>query len=216
MLFASGSRNCRRLLLTTIIAFSAAAIAGYVAAADLEAGHLKTNVCAECHGAYGVSPFPGIPNLAGQKQPYLLKQLKDIRFARHTSPSAGREHRMMSGWVSGLSEYDLHNVAAWYAGQMCADESTREYAAPPAKAERCESCHGTEGRSRNGWVPSLAGQKSAYLLVQLSNFRESALHGPRTDSLVSRWHPLMSVPPVELNEIETVVLANWFSTRSCR
>ena len=32
--------------------------------------------CASCHGANGVSSNPAYPNLAGQKAPYLLKQMR--------------------------------------------------------------------------------------------------------------------------------------------
>ena len=39
-------------------------------------------------------------------------------------------------------------------------------------AGRCFGCHGPEGNSQNSNFPSLAGQKSAYLVNQLRAFRE--------------------------------------------
>jgi cytochrome c553 len=78
------------------------------AAGDAEAGKGKVAMCAACHGAAGVSAIPMYPNLAGQKEAYLLKQLKDFK-------SGARKDPTMSAMAMGLSETDMADIAAHYA-----------------------------------------------------------------------------------------------------
>jgi len=47
-----------------------------------------------------------------------------------------------------------------------------DIAAGKTMAGRCFGCHGPEGNSQNSNFPSLAGQKSAYLVNQLRAFRD--------------------------------------------
>lgn len=77
-------------------------------AADLAAGKAKTATCAACHGANGISAIPMYPNLAGQKEQYLLKQLKDFK-------SGARKDPVMGPMSMPLSDADMANVAAYYA-----------------------------------------------------------------------------------------------------
>jgi cytochrome c553 len=78
------------------------------AAGDAAAGKAKVAMCAACHGATGVSAIPTYPNLAGQKEAYILKQLKDFK-------SGARKDPTMSAMAMGLSEEDMANIAAYYA-----------------------------------------------------------------------------------------------------
>ncbi len=50
-----------------------------------------------------------------------------------------------------------------------------------AKAEVCAACHGPAGHSSQARIPSLAGQTSRYIYLQLKDFKE----GRRTDSLMT-------------------------------
>lgn len=85
--------------------------AGAVQAADPAAGKKKTaEVCASCHAADGNSTAPDFPKLAGQKEDYLLKALKDYK-------SGARKDPIMAGIVAGLSGEDLANLAAYFAVQ---------------------------------------------------------------------------------------------------
>ena len=81
-----------------------------VMAADAEAGKVKSAVCAACHGPAGVSANPLWPNLAGQKEQYLVKQIKAFR-------DGDRKDLMMAPMVAGLSDDDVANLAAFYAAQ---------------------------------------------------------------------------------------------------
>ena len=83
-------------------------IASPVFAGDAEAGKAKSVMCAACHGANGISAVPTYPNIAGQKEAYLAKQLKDFKSGKRSDPT-------MKGMVMALSDEDMDNLAAYYA-----------------------------------------------------------------------------------------------------
>jgi len=83
-------------------------MASPVFAGDVAAGKAKSGVCAACHGAAGISAVPMYPNLAGQKEAYLAKQLKDFK-------SGARKDPVMAPMAMGLSDEDVANIAAYYA-----------------------------------------------------------------------------------------------------
>lgn len=91
------------LLSSIIISFSS-----LTSAADIEAGKAKSAVCAACHGANGISTVPLYPNLAGQKEDYLAKQIKAFK-------DGVREDATMKPMVSPLTDEDIANLAAYYA-----------------------------------------------------------------------------------------------------
>ena len=92
-------------LLTSLIFASSSAMAG-----DAAAGKAKSAVCASCHGPAGVSSNPLWPNLAGQQEQYLVKQIKAFR-------DGDRKDPMMAPMVAALSDDDIANLAAYYAAQ---------------------------------------------------------------------------------------------------
>lgn len=90
---------------TALIVNSSLALAG-----DAAAGKIKSQTCAGCHGMNGTSNNPMYPNLAGQKENYLEKAIKDYRDGK-------RSDTMMSSMVKGLSDTDVADLAAFYAKQ---------------------------------------------------------------------------------------------------
>ncbi len=85
-----------------------------VDAADVAAGKVKAMfVCADCHGATGISVVANFPNLAGQKEMYLVAQLKAFK-------AGTRKNLEMNLIAKTLSEADIANVAAYFASQPCA------------------------------------------------------------------------------------------------
>jgi cytochrome c553 len=90
---------------TALLLASTAATAG-----DIEAGKAKSAICASCHGPAGHSVNPLWPNLAGQKEQYLIKQIKAFRDGTRKDP-------MMAPMVAALSDEDIANLAAYYASQ---------------------------------------------------------------------------------------------------
>lgn len=84
-----------------------AALDGTALAADIAAGKVKSGSCVGCHGPAGISSNPLWPNLAGQQQGYLARQLKAFRDGSRTDP-------MMEAMAKPLSDEDIANLAAYY------------------------------------------------------------------------------------------------------
>lgn len=76
--------------------------------ADIAGGKRKASSCVACHGVNGISTNASYPNLAGQKSPYLAKQLRDFK-------SGARKDPTMQAMVGGLSDADIDNIAAYFA-----------------------------------------------------------------------------------------------------
>jgi len=94
----------KQLLIVTVVGLLITS--GGVALAGA-AGKAKSGTCAGCHGAAGISKNPMWPNLAGQQQGYLVKQLKAFRDGSRSDP-------MMTPMAKPLSDEDIANLAAWY------------------------------------------------------------------------------------------------------
>ncbi len=147
------------------------------AAGDPEAGKQKSAVCAGCHGADGNSSNPEWPKLAGQGEAYLYKQLQDFK-------SKDRENALMNAQVASLSEQDMRDLAAYFAGQKPTPGAT-----PPEFVElgqqvyrggnigtglpACMGCHSPTGAGNPPAVfPRLSGQHSKYVETQLRGYRD--------------------------------------------
>jgi cytochrome c553 len=139
------------------------------------AGKSKAAVCAACHGADGNSPSDAYPKLAGQGEAYLLKQLMNFK-------SGERENAFMAPMVAPLSEQDMADLAAYFAGQKVLPGATpEEFVELGQKVYRggnkdsgvpaCMACHGPNGSGMPAakW-PALSGQYSAYVEAQLKMF----------------------------------------------
>jgi cytochrome c553 len=79
---------------------------------DAAAGKALAGNCTACHGETGITNNPAWPSIAGQQPAYLVNVLKAFR--------AGlREDPLMAGVARSLSDADIANLAAYYAGQNC-------------------------------------------------------------------------------------------------
>jgi cytochrome c553 len=96
--------------------------------ADLAAGKARVEaVCAACHGANGVSVADNIPNLAGQRVPYLEAQLRALK-------SGARKNAVMGAIAAQLGNEDIVNVAA-YLGSLQPSYAAEKSAQLPALAK---------------------------------------------------------------------------------
>ena len=90
--------------LAALVAFST--VAG--AAGDAASGKKVMLKCQVCHGKDGLAKLPEAPNIAGQKEAYLIRAL--------TAFKAGeRKNEQMTVVIKGLSDEDIANVAAYYS-----------------------------------------------------------------------------------------------------
>lgn len=82
---------------------------GISQAADVSEGKKRAAMCVGCHGAKGVSMNPEWPNIAGQKDKYLMNQLKAFR-------GGVRKNPLMTPIAASLSDADIENLAAYFSG----------------------------------------------------------------------------------------------------
>lgn len=78
-------------------------IEGAAASAPAEAA-----TCIACHSAQARQANPLWPSLAGQNQPYLVKQMRDYRDGRRTDP-------VMAPLVTALSDDEIERIATHFA-----------------------------------------------------------------------------------------------------
>ncbi len=109
------------LVLAATTAMSAGDVAAQVPAAsaspskgDAKAGKQKANaICSGCHGIAGTKvAYPEVfhvPRIGGQNEAYLVAALNAYR-------AGERYNATMKGLASALTEKDVMDIAAYYAG----------------------------------------------------------------------------------------------------
>lgn len=162
-------------------ALAAAAFAsGGASAADPRRGAATAELCANCHGADGVSRTPGVPSLAGMPAEFITLQMILFREGLRNAPP-------MPDVARGLSDAEIEDLAAWYASLP---PGTPEDLSPPDPARlaegeslsarlHCGVCHLPDYRGR-AQIPRLAGQREEYLVHALTQYRDNARVGTDT------------------------------------
>jgi len=81
---------------------------------DAQAGRAKAAMCIGCHGIdYYHTAFPEVyhvPRLGGQHAAYIVKALQEYK-------EGNRSHPSMRAIAAGLSDKDMADLAAYYAGE---------------------------------------------------------------------------------------------------
>ena len=81
---------------------------------DAAAGKNKTAMCAGCHGIAGFrTAYPEtyhVPMIGGQNAGYIVNALKAYK-------AGERQHPTMKAIAASLSEQDMADLAAYYAGK---------------------------------------------------------------------------------------------------
>jgi len=177
----------KRLKLALLL--SIALVAGWAGrtsfAADIGAGKaIAAQQCQACHGLDGKAVAPGIPNLAGQRERYLLAALGEYR-------QGLRIHAAVKRMAEQLSTTDEQNVAAYYAslppvvpgpGERAAMFSPYEHGKELAQA--CTKCHGENGNSTTPGTPSLSGQQPGYFVAAIQEYLTGARETSPMHSLI--------------------------------
>ncbi len=154
--------------------------------------------CATCHGSTGQGVSQEFPNLAGQNEKYLAKQLRDFS-------SGVRDSTVMDSKAAVLSECSIRAVAKYYSNQtpsvtptpdamlVAAGAFVYERGNPYSGLPGCIACHGTGARG-NAELPRLAGQSPRYLERQLKAF---------ADRSRANDNSIMAMIASRLSEMET-------------
>jgi cytochrome c553 len=138
---------------------------------DAAAGKaMAEKTCKACHGADGGGVAPAIPHLAAQRERYLLASLNEYKDGKRT-------HAALRDIATHMSEADLRNVAAYFAGlppvanKTAADvKHTSPYEKGKVLAAECAKCHEEDGNSKAPGTPTLAGQQPHYLVAAILEY----------------------------------------------
>ncbi len=98
----------KKVIVSTIASLLLVSASISMAGGDAAAGKAKSATCAGCHGAEGISANPLWPNLAGQQDAYMVKQMKAFRDGTRSDP-------MMAPMAKPLSDADIDNLAAYFS-----------------------------------------------------------------------------------------------------
>ena len=137
------------------------------------AGAVTVAACQPCHG--GAQTAPTFPKLDGQHAAYLEKQLREYK-------SGKRKSDVMAPLIAALKKGQISGMAAHFAGQTPAggavenqelasrgrtlyEEGNRASGVPA-----CVGCHLPNGTGAERY-PRLAGQRQAYTVQQLTDFK---------------------------------------------
>ena len=138
---------------------------------------LAKEVCAACHGATGTTTVANVPNLAGQQQEYLVKQLKEFKTHSRSDPRGAANmwpvaHTLTDKQIDGLAKHfaaqkpELQPVEGKpqqiAVGKYISTGGGLAVGIPP-----CSGCHGPDGAGKTIY-PRLAGQHMDYLVKQLT------------------------------------------------
>ena len=166
------------------------------AVGDAAAGEPLSAVCGGCHGPHGVSTDATTPNLAGQDGRYLVDAIKAYRTTR--------KRESMRLYVTGLSDKEIGNIAAFYAVQKSRPAEKGQTFIQDL-AEKCNRCHGAGADTSAMAVPKISGQDRDYLVMALRAYRDdrresSMMHKmslPYSDTVIESIASLYASQPAK-------------------
>lgn len=188
----------------SIFMFSVSAQAATEVPAKKTAEQTVNTVCAACHAPDGNSVITLNPKLAGQHPEYLQKQLTEFK-------SGKRANAVMSGMASALSDEEIKDLAAYFAGKKLnlgqaakngagsLGEKIYRGGIAANNVPACAGCHGPNGAGLPKQFPRLGGQHADYTLAQLKTFRS----GERANA------PMMMAISAKMTDAEMAAVADY-------
>ncbi len=187
---------------------------------DAAAGQAKAATCSACHGMDGTGILPLYPNIGGQGETYLYKQISDIKAGNRTVVE-------MAPFTAALTDQDMRDLAAYYASQPKNITGAQPLVSEPynLSAEEfmalgeslflggnlangvpaCSGCHSPTGMGNYpAGFPALGGQKPEYVAKQLGDFQNNL----RTNDGESR---IMRGVAERMSALEIEAVANFIS-----
>jgi cytochrome c553 len=171
-------------------------VAPAFAAGDPANGKVLSYTCLGCHGIdnyKNVYPTYSVPELYGQHASYLIAALKEYR-------AGERSHATMHMQAASLSDQDIEDIAAFFAGPELKPTKSTVGTPPPKVAQLCVACHGPDGVGIMADYPTLAGQHADYLARALDEYK----HGDRKNAVMPSFMTAVS-------EAEIVEIADYYS-----
>jgi len=197
MMVSSGVRS-----VWTVVALACASLASTTVPAqdqplqgDAKHGKAISYTCLGCHGIEGYKnayPMYSVPKLEGQHPEYLAAALQEYR-------SGDRSHITMHDQASTLSDQDIADIAAYFAGKPLVSQG-KPAGTPPQAATLCVSCHGQDGVSIAPTYPSLAGQHEDYIARAIDEYRKGG-----------RKNPIMKGFAATLKDEDVDVISKYFA-----
>lgn len=178
----------------------AAGAASAQAARGLPVAQIAAQTCAACHGPAGTSAGGPFPNLAGQNEAYLYKQLGQFKGGAGGKPL--RSSEVMEPIARQLDDKQMRALARFYSRQLPGPGKATDPALveagrsvywkgnPASGLPACVSCHRPNGEGIAPDFPRIAGQHPDYVVQQLNAWRSGTRGGP--GKLMSLLVPLMT------------------------
>ena len=175
---------------------------------DAKAGEGKIAMCIGCHGIQGYqASFPEVykvPMIGGQNEAYMVSALNAYK-------KGERKHPTMRGIADSLSDQDMADVAAFYAGRGKAKDGAPKEAGAAVtvllQKGACFSCHG-EGFAKpiDPSYPKVAGQYSDYVFRALQSYKTEG------NPIVGRSNGVMAGIAKQFNNDELRQLAKYIGS----
>lgn len=197
---------------TTVLAAAVASVTSLAQAqavsGDAKAGQGKIAMCIGCHGIPGYqASFPEVykvPMIGGQNAAYIVSALQAYK-------KGERKHPTMRGIADSLSEQDMADVAALYAGHgKTKDGKPKEASAavaPLLQKGACFSCHGEAfSKPIDPSYPKVAGQYSDYVFRALQSYKTEG------NPHIGRSNGVMAGIAKQFNNNELQLLAKYIGS----
>jgi cytochrome c553 len=162
---------------------------------DPQRGKAISYTCLGCHGIDGYKnayPNYSVPELEGQHPEYLAAALKEYR-------DGDRSHLTMHSQASELSDRDIVDIVAYFAGKPLTPDA-KPQGTVPAVAQLCTTCHGANGVGITSQYPTLAGQHPDYIVRALEEYKKGG-----------RKNPIMVGMASQVKDQDMAVIADYFS-----
>jgi cytochrome c553 len=167
-------------------------------------------MCIGCHGIpnYRAS-FPEVyqvPMISGQSAKYIVAALAAYK-------KGDRKHPTMRGIAGSLSDKDMADLGAFYAGHTAAAPAAGAAPQPTAavaellKKGACASCHGDNfDKPIDGSYPKLAGQHADYLFAALKSYQAAG------SNVTGRSNAIMATQVKQFSAAELKTLAGYIGS----
>ena len=177
---------------------------------DAKAGEKKAAMCIGCHGIKGYQA--SLPEV--HKVPMISGQVADFIVASLDAYKKGeRKHPTMRAIAGSLTEQDMADLAAFYAGQIGGGgEVPAKLAAVPDDVKKlldkgaCLACHGENLSKPIGGAPKIAGQHADYLYVALKAYKTEA------NPQVGRGNAIMAGQVKQFKPAELKLMAQYIGS----